>query len=89
MTNHYDPVVKFAYILGFIILGLLCGLLIHGLLELFVLYSLLTEFSLIDLGISWDDWLNINLFGEVVLGTTGAVLGFWQGWKWWKRTYEI
>lgn len=88
MKSKNDSIIKFAYTIGFTLLGFFSGLLIHGLLELFVLNRLLNEFDYVDFHAGWDAWLNVNSFGVIILAAVGSVIGMWQGRKWWRKSYD-
>lgn len=79
---------KIIYIILFTFLGILLQFLIHGLVEIWYIGLLTSNFSRYGLGFSWPQWFLIHHILTVILFLAGALLGFWQGKFWWRRLYE-
>jgi len=79
---------KSIYIIAFTFLGVLLQLLIHGLVEIWYIGLLISDFPKYSFGLSWSQWFIIHHIGTVVLFVAGALLGYWQGKFWWRKIYE-
>lgn len=76
------------YISLFVVLGLLAGLVVHGLIELWYIHLLTTDFKKFSLGFSWADWFMIHKLWSVITLLGGIVAGYYQGRYWWEIVYE-
>jgi hypothetical protein len=70
-----------------LILGLLVGLVIHGLFEILAIWVLINRLSCFFFWVSWDTWLLVHLVFSVVVEIIGVVLVFWiykkkTSWLW-------
>ena len=83
--NHFK---KTIYIILFTFLGILLGLVVHGLVELWYIDKLTTNFPKYSLSHSWADWFFIHKVWSVVTLVGGIVFGYLQGKYWWKLVYE-
>jgi len=79
---------KVIYIILFTFLGILLQFLIHGLIEVWYIGLLTSNFVKYGFGLSWSQWFIIHHIATVILFLVGALFGFWQGKLWWKRLYE-
>jgi len=79
---------KIIYIILFVFLGVLFQFLVHGLVEIWYIDFLNTDFSKYSLGFSWPELFLIHHLTSVILLIAGALLGFWQGRFWWHKIYE-
>ena len=79
---------KFIYITCFIITGIMLSTIVHGLIEIPVIYILISDFEKYGLGLSWGQWYIIHHIGTVILLVLGVVLGYFFSVKFWKKTYE-
>jgi len=58
------------------VLGLLVGLVLHGLIEIPALWLLRTRFSDLFFQVPWSSWLNIHLTFTIVMEIVGVALTF-------------
>lgn len=79
---------KIIYTISFTFLGVLLQFLIHGLVEIWYIGLLISDFAKYGLGFSWSQWFLIHYVGTVILFIAGALFGFWQGKFWWRRIYD-
>ena len=79
---------RIIYIFTFALLGILLQFIVHGLLEIWYIGLLLTDFPRYGFGLSWDAWVFIHNVGTGILFVAGLGVGFWQGKYWWRRIYE-
>jgi len=79
---------KKIYITLFIFLGILVQQLVHGLIEIWYLDLLVSDFAKYGFGLSWGVWLWIHGVGAGILFILGVFFGFRQGKYWWKKIYE-
>jgi len=75
------------YITAFTFLGILIQFLIHGLIEIWYIGLLISNFSKYGLGLSWSQWFLIHHLATVTLFIIGALFGFLQGKFWWEKIY--
>jgi len=68
---------KYLKITLIIIFGLFIGLIIHGLIEILVIFLLINIFKDFFLKISWGTWLLIHHIFTIVVEILGIVLAFW------------
>ncbi|MEK9181109.1 MAG: hypothetical protein AAB871_02660 [Patescibacteria group bacterium] len=78
---------KTIYIFCFTILGILVGFLFPALFEIIYINLLLTNFSRWGLGLTLSQWFSIHYYYSFLTFALGVVLGFWQGFYWWKVIY--
>lgn len=78
---------KTTYILLFTLLGLGVSFLIHAVIELAVVFLLVTDFDTWSLGLSWNSWFAIHSIGVIALGIAGLLFGYIQGKHWWNVVY--
>jgi len=64
-------------ILLVLVLGLLVGLVLHGLIEILAIWILTTCLSSFFLRVSWESWLLTHLIYSIVMEVLGIVLVFW------------
>lgn len=74
---------KVWYITLFTLLGILLGFLLHALIEIPVIFLLVSDFERWGMGFSWGIWEMIHTIGALALLILGAVIGFRQGQHWW------
>jgi hypothetical protein len=79
---------KFFYIFAFAVVGALAQFIVHGLLEVWYINKLLSDFNTYSLGFSWAQWFVFHRVLSLVLLAAGIALGFWQGRYWWQRVYS-
>lgn len=78
---------KSVYITTFAVVGILAQFIVHGLVEIWYIDKLLSNFNTFSLGFSWAEWFTIHSIFSVVLFAAGGALGAWQGLYWWPRIY--
>lgn len=78
---------KQIYIFLSIILGVLISFLIHGILEIFVIFLLTINFRIFGLGLSWENWFFIHASATFFLLAAGIIGGYFLGRKWWRIIY--
>lgn len=76
---------KYLEITLIIIIGLLLGLLIHGIIEIPAIWILTTWFISFFTSISWGNWLLIHHTFTVIVEILGVFLAFWIYKKYWKK----
>ena len=76
---------KYLEITLIIIIGLLLGLLIHGIIEIPAIWILTTWFTSFFISIPWENWLLIHLTFTVIVEILGIFLAFWIYKKYWKK----
>ena len=74
---------RVSYITLFTLLGVLLSFLLHAVLEIPIIFLLVSDFEKWGMGLSWETWEIIHNVGTIVLLVLGAVLGFKQGKHWW------
>lgn len=79
---------KTIYITLFTILGILLSTIVHGLIEVPVIYILVSDFEKYSLGLSWSDWRLVHHIMTVILFMGGVWFGLYFGFKFWKLLYE-
>jgi len=79
---------KFIYITLFIILGIMLSTIVHGLIEVPVIYLLVSDFKRYSLGLIWSQWYLIHHVMTIVLLIGGIALGAFWGFTFWKKIYE-
>ena len=78
---------KIIYLTAFTVLGALVGFLVHGIIEIWYINLLLTNFERFSLGFSFPEWFAIHKYFAFITFLGGALLGFWQGRHWWQVIY--
>jgi len=68
---------KYLKIFLVLIIGLILGLIIHGLIEIPALWLLTNYLSDLFFGITWSAWLWIHLVFTIIIEILGIVLAFW------------
>jgi hypothetical protein len=76
------------YIALFTLLGVLLSFLIHGVVEIWYIGLLLSDFSRWGFGFAWSTWVMIHNVAAVVLFIAGLYAGFRHGQYWWRRIYR-
>jgi hypothetical protein len=79
---------KKIYIILFAIFGVLLQFLIHGLVEIWYIGLLTSDFSKYGFGLSWHQWFVIHYVATVILIILGALFGFFAGKFFWHKIYE-
>lgn len=69
--------VKYLKIILVIIIGLLLGLIIHGLIEIPALWFLTNKFGDLFFGVSWNTWVFVHLVFTIVVEILGIFLALW------------
>ena len=75
------------YIFFCIVFGILLTTLIHGLIEIWYINLLLTDFATYGFGWSWNTWFMIHNIGATLLWLGGAWIGWKLGPYWWDIVY--
>ena len=75
------------YIVLFTLLGILIGILFHGIVEIWYIEGLTQDFENFSLGFSWQQWFTIHSYFAIFTFVAGAFLGLKQGVYWWKVVY--
>jgi len=68
---------KYLELILIIIIGLLLGLVIHGLIEIPIIWLLTTRFNDFFVSLSWNTWLWVHAVFTVVVEIVGIYLAFW------------
>jgi len=76
------------YIALFSFLGILLSLIVHGVVEIWYIDRLTTDFNSYSMGYSWGEWFVIHKYFSIFLSALGAVFGYYQGRYWWRVVYE-
>ena len=76
---------KYLEITLIVIIGLLLGLVIHGIVEILAIWILTTWLISFFISIPWGNWLLIHLIFTVIVEILGVFLAFWIYKKYWKR----
>jgi hypothetical protein len=79
---------KKIYIILFTIFGILLQFLIHGLIEVWYIGLLTSDFIKYSFGLSWSQWFMIHYVITFVLLIAGALFGFFSGNFFWHKIYE-
>jgi hypothetical protein len=87
MQNTY-LMKKVIYIVLFTLVGIILQFLVHGILEMWYINLLLSDFGAWGFGLSWEAWVLIHNIGAVIMFIAGAFFGFSQGKYWWTRIYS-
>jgi len=67
---------KYSKTILVIIIGLLLGLIIHGIIEISVILLLTDRFKNLFLRLSWETWVLIHHIFSVIIEILGVVLSF-------------
>ena len=78
---------RFCYIGLFILLGLLISLLLHGLIEIYILNRIVNNFDVFEGGFIWQNWPLIHRAGSLTLTVMGVVGGWAVGRHFWEVLY--
>jgi hypothetical protein len=78
---------KIIYITAFTILGALVSFLVHAVIEIPIIYLLVSDFNKWGLGLSWESWFFIHTIFSIALLLLGIIFGFTQGRHWWRIIY--
>lgn len=77
------------YLVAFTVLGLVLGVLIEALLELYYTSLLSADFKRFSFGLGWNELFQIrDLFAVLVL-LAGGWWGYRAGKHWWHQIYEL
>ena len=68
---------KYLEITFVIIIGLLLGLVIHGIIEILAIWILTNWFISFFTSISWETWLLIHIIFTIIVEILGIFLAFW------------
>lgn len=68
---------KYLEITFVIIIGLILGMVIHGLIEIPVIWILITWFTSFFTSISWGNWVLIHLIFTIFVEILGVFLALW------------
>ena|SRR6185436_5209116 len=80
---------KNIYIFAFTVLGLLIGLLVKQIAEIYYLKLLLSDFIGYSFGLSWNELIQFNYVFTVVLMVSCGLWGYSAGKYWWKQIYVL
>ena len=78
---------KIFYITMCALLGIMIGFIVHALLEIPVIYLMVSDFEKYSLGLTWSQLMTIHWVYMVVLLLIGLVVGLKLGFKWWQYIY--
>ncbi len=76
---------KYLEIILILIIGLILGLLIHGVVEILAIWVLTTWFISFFTSISWGNWLLTHIVFTIFVEILGVFLAFWIYKKYWKK----
>jgi len=85
MTTQFK---KTIYIILAAILGFVLNFIVHGAIEIPVLYLFQKDFEKYGLGLDWQIWVLIHHVGSVTLVITGIIFGIWLGFRWYVILYD-
>ncbi len=78
---------KTIYIILTAILGIIVSFLIHAIIEIPVIYLIVSNYDKYSLGLSWGQLFLIHNIFTFILFLVGLILGIKFGFKWWKYIY--
>ena len=78
---------RVSYITLFTLLGVLLSFLLHAVLEIPIIFLLVSDFEKWGMGLSWETWEIIHNVVTAILLALGAIIGFKQGKRWWNILY--
>lgn len=78
---------KIVYIAAFTALGILLGFVFHGLIEIYYIKLLLSDFSGYSFGLSWGGLFAVHKVFSAATLLGGVAFGFFSGRFWWKYIY--
>ena len=67
-----------------VVIGLVLGMVIHGVVEILTIWVLTNWLNDFFLGTSWNSWLLIHLIFTIVVGILGIILALQIFKKYWK-----
>lgn len=76
---------KYLEIILIIIIGLILGLVIHGIVEILAIWVLTTWLTSFFASISWESWLLIHFIFTIVVEILGVLLAFLGYKKYWRK----
>jgi hypothetical protein len=79
---------RYFYIASFTFLGILLQLLAHGLIEVWYIGLLLSDFVSYGFGLSWNNWVLIHNILTILFFIAGTWIGYKEGVYWWRKIYE-
>jgi len=68
---------KYLKIFLVLVIGLILGLIIHGLIEIPAIWFLTNYLSDFFFGISWNTWILIHLIFSIIVEILGVALALW------------
>lgn len=78
---------KVFYVALFTLLGIITSFLIHALIEIPIIWLLLSDFERWGLGLSWDTWETVHSISSITLFIIGVVVGLKFGKHFWRVIY--
>lgn len=78
---------RIIYILLATILGMLLSIIAVTLIELPVIWLVITDIDKYSFGLSWNDLTTLHLVFSGVMLAVGSIFGVWLGFRWWKYIY--
>lgn len=69
--------IKYLKLVLIIVIGLLLGLILHGIIEIMMIWVLTSWLPDLFLAISWNTWLWIHLIFTIIIEILGLALAFW------------
>jgi hypothetical protein len=84
---YYEYMKKYLYYACFTILGLLCALLVHALLEIAVLHTITHDLARYGENFIWQNWYEVHAVASFVLWLVGFSGGLWGGRYFWHILY--
>lgn len=69
------------------VLGVILATIIHGLVEIWYINLLLSDFPKYGFGFSWNTWVIIHNVLSGILWVTGLLVGIQCGFRWWNIIY--
>lgn len=77
------------YLVSFTLLGVLFGILVESIVELYYTRLLLGNFSIYSYGLDWADLFQVRDFFAVLLVLACGLWGYGAGKFWWRQIYEL
>ena len=78
---------KVFYISMCALLGVLVGFIAHALLEIPIIYLMVSDFDKYSFGLTWDQLMMVHWIYTATLLFIGLIAGLKLGFKWWQYIY--
>jgi len=78
---------KAFYLFCCVILGILLSFILHVIIELPIIFIMVSDMSRYSFGLSWNEWMAIHWVFTALMMVAGIVFGYWIGKRWWQYIY--